>query len=78
MQELEQLRALADPDASDAFDGLASTLQALHAAPLSQAGFDYEKYLYWFMAQNLLEPAKPEFPDLVWQRIKAAQAAALA
>ncbi|MFC3182855.1 capsular polysaccharide export protein, LipB/KpsS family [Cypionkella sinensis] len=53
-------------------------VQALHSATLSHAGFDYEKYLYWFLAQNLLEPAKPEFPDLAWARIKAAQAAALA
>ncbi len=53
-------------------------VQALHSAALSQAGFDYEKYLYWFLAQNLLEPAKPEFADLAWARIKAARAEALA
>ena len=53
-------------------------VQALHSAPLSQAGFDYEKYLYWFLAQNLLEPSKPEFADLAWARITAARAEALA
>ena len=53
-------------------------VQALHSAPLSQAGFDYEKYLYWFLAQNLLEPAKPEFADLAWARIMAARAETLA
>ncbi len=25
------------------------------------AGFDFEKYLYWFLAQRCLEPQKPEF-----------------
>lgn len=53
-------------------------VQALHAAPLSQTGFDDEKYLYWFLAQNLLDPAKAEFADLAWARVKAAQVAALA
>lgn len=52
--------------------------QALHSAPLSQAGFEYEIYLFWFLTQNLLESAKPEFADLAWARIKAAQAEALA
>ncbi|MES2432436.1 MAG: hypothetical protein V4586_01245 [Pseudomonadota bacterium] len=53
-------------------------VQALHCAALSQAAFDYEKYLYWFLAQHLLEPAKPEFEDRAWARIKAAQVATLA
>lgn len=53
-------------------------VRALQTASLSQAEFDYEKYLYWFLAQNLLEPAKPEFADLAWARVKAARAEALA
>lgn len=53
-------------------------VQALHSAPLSQAGFDYEEYLYLFLAQNRLEPAKPEFTDLAWARITAARAETLA
>lgn len=53
-------------------------VQALHSAALSQAEFDYEKYLYWFLALNQLEPAKPEFADLAWVRITAARAEALA
>ena len=56
----------------------AQLTQALHSAPLAQAGFEYEKYLFWFLAQNLLEPAKPEFADLAWARIRAARAGALA
>lgn len=56
----------------------AQLTQVLHSAPRAQAGFDYEKYLFWFLAQNLLEPAKPEFADLAWARITAAPAEALA
>ena len=56
----------------------AQLMQALHSAPVAQAGFDYEKYLFWFLAQNLLEPAKPEFSDLAWARITAARAETLA
>ncbi|OYU41003.1 MAG: hypothetical protein CFE33_02705 [Pseudorhodobacter sp. PARRP1] len=53
-------------------------VQVLHTARPSQAEFDYEKYLYWFLSQNLLEPAKPEFADLAWARIASARAETLA
>ncbi|GLS86119.1 hypothetical protein GCM10010873_10930 [Cypionkella aquatica] len=49
-------------------------VQALHSAVQTQAGFDYEKYLFWFLAQQLLEPGKPEFADLAWARVAAARA----
>lgn len=56
----------------------AQLVHAVHTAPKAQAEFDYEKYLYWFLAQNLLEPAKPAFAEQAWARVKAAQTAALA
>lgn len=49
----------------------AQLVQALHVAAQVQAGFAFEKYLYWFLAQQLLEPAKPEFADRVWARVMA-------
>ncbi len=53
-------------------------VQALHSAQLSRAECDYEKYLYGFLAQNLLKPSMPECADLAWARVKAARVAALA
>ena len=53
-------------------------VQALHCALLSPAKFYHETYPYWFLAQNMLAPAKPEFADLAWARITAARAEALA
>jgi hypothetical protein len=53
-------------------------VQALHCALLSPATFYHETYPYWFLAQNMLAPAKPEFADLAWARITAARAEALA
>ncbi|MDB5658880.1 MAG: hypothetical protein JWS10_1495 [Cypionkella sp.] len=47
-------------------------VQALRNVPMLQVEFDYEKYLYWFLALNLLEPAKLEFADLAWARVKTA------
>lgn len=44
----------------------------------SAAGFDYEKYLCWFLAHNLSEPAKPEFADLASAQITAARTETLA
>lgn len=51
----------------------AQLVQALQDAPQALAGFAYQRYLYWFLAQHLLEPAKPEFADLAWARIVAAR-----
>lgn len=33
-------------------------------------GFEYEKYLYWFLAQNCLEPQKKGFGNRAWSRIR--------
>ncbi|MEO0487422.1 MAG: hypothetical protein AAF092_16070 [Pseudomonadota bacterium] len=32
-------------------------------------GFDYEKYVYWFLGENCLEPQKEDFADIAWARI---------
>lgn len=44
--------------------------EALHFGPEAMADFPYEKYLYWFLDRNSLEPAKPEFENRAWSRIK--------
>nr|WP_253913377.1 hypothetical protein [Pseudoruegeria sp. HB172150] len=33
-------------------------------------GFPYEKYLYWFLGQSCLEPAKDNFTRRAWTRIR--------
>lgn len=44
--------------------------EALQFGPEAMAGFAYDKYLYWFLDRNLLEPAKDEFEKRAWARIK--------
>ena len=34
--------------------------EALTTAPTRQSRFAFDRYLYWFLGQNLLEPGKPE------------------
>ncbi|MEM9435529.1 MAG: hypothetical protein AAGA15_00700 [Pseudomonadota bacterium] len=33
-------------------------------------GFQYEKYLYWFLSENCLEPQKEDFAERVWERLR--------
>jgi hypothetical protein len=56
-----------------------ATLSARTAADLSEAldlgaqamaDFDYDKYLYWFLDRNCLEPQKDVFGKRAWARIK--------
>ncbi|NEY90604.1 capsular polysaccharide export protein, LipB/KpsS family [Tabrizicola oligotrophica] len=35
--------------------------RAIAEAPARMRGFGYDRFLYWFLGQNLLEPGKPEF-----------------
>jgi len=44
--------------------------EALKYGPEALADFAYEKYLYWFLHQNCLEPAKDDFAKRAWTRIK--------
>ncbi len=44
--------------------------EALQFGPTAMADFPYEKYLYWFLDRNCLEPAKDEFAKRAWNRIK--------
>ncbi len=44
--------------------------EALRFGPEAMADFPYEKYLYWFLDRNCLEPAKDEFEKRAWARIK--------
>ncbi len=39
--------------------------QALTIAPTRQRNFAFDRYLYWFLGQNLLEPGKPEFTSRI-------------
>ncbi len=39
---------------------------AVRAAPDHMAGFPFDKYFYWFLGENCLEPAKPNFEDRAW------------
>jgi len=43
--------------------------EALKYGPEALADFPYEKYLYWFLDRNCLEPAKDEFEKRAWARI---------
>ena len=36
----------------------------------AMAGFPYEKYLYWFLHRQCLEPARDSFPARAWARIR--------
>ena len=44
--------------------------EALKFGPEAMQDFAYEKYFYWFLDRNALEPAKEEFEKRVWGRIK--------
>ena len=43
---------------------------ALEYGPAAMEGFAYEKFLYWFLARNLLEPAKDGFARRAVARIR--------
>lgn len=43
--------------------------KALRTAPADLAGFEYAKYLYWFLAQHMLEPQNDGFETHAWARI---------
>ena len=43
--------------------------QALQHGAEAMAGFDFAKFLYWFLDRNCLEPQKQEFAERVWTRI---------
>jgi hypothetical protein len=44
--------------------------EALRFGPEAMADFPFEKYLYWFLDRNCLEPAKDEFIKRAWTRIR--------
>ena len=44
---------------------------AIHSGPEQQADFAYAPYFYWFLSQNCLEPAKPDFADRAWEILQA-------
>ncbi len=44
--------------------------EALMFGPEAMADFPLEKYLYWFLDRNCLEPAKDEFVTRAWARIR--------
>lgn len=44
---------------------------AVANASNSLADFPYQKYLFWFLNQNMLESAKPEFSERAWRRLTA-------
>lgn len=48
--------------------------RAVRTAPQMLAGFPYEKYLYWFLHENMLEPRQPAFAERAWTRLLAAGA----
>lgn len=43
---------------------------ALLYGPEEMRDFPFEKYLYWFLDRNCLEPARPEFAKRAWARIR--------
>lgn len=43
--------------------------EALRFGPDAMADFEYEKFFYWFLDRNCLEPAKHEFARRAWARI---------
>ncbi|MCP3971028.1 MAG: hypothetical protein GY717_12075 [Rhodobacteraceae bacterium] len=44
--------------------------EALKFGPEAMADFAFEKYLYWFLDRNCLEPAKNDFAKRAWTRIR--------
>lgn len=42
---------------------------AVREAPGALAGFAYDRYLYWFLHDQMLEPQQAEFSDRAWARI---------
>ncbi|MGB5556785.1 MAG: hypothetical protein WBN04_02120 [Paracoccaceae bacterium] len=44
--------------------------EAVGFAPKAMAGFEYEKYFWWFLEGHCLEPQKDEFGARVWQRLR--------
>ena len=44
--------------------------EALEFGPQAMGDFAFEKYFYWFLDRNCLEPQKEEFAKRVWARIK--------
>ena len=44
--------------------------EALKFGPEAMVDFQYEKYFYWFLERNNLEPAKEEFEKRAWARIR--------
>jgi len=48
----------------------ADLADAVNFGPEAMAGFDFAKYLYWFLDRNCLEPQKEEFAARAWSRIR--------
>lgn len=44
--------------------------EAIEFGPQAMTGFDYEKFLYWFLDRNCLEPQKDDFAKRAWARIR--------
>lgn len=44
--------------------------EALEFGAEAMADFPFEKYFYWFLDKNCLEPAKEEFEKRAWTRVK--------
>ena len=49
---------------------IADLREALRHGAQAMGGFDYEKFLYWFLGRKCLEPQKPEFASRAWARIR--------
>lgn len=47
----------------------AELAKAIIAAPARMAKFGYDRFLFWFLGQNLLEPAKPDFAERARARL---------
>ncbi|MGR3436033.1 MAG: capsular polysaccharide export protein, LipB/KpsS family [Shimia sp.] len=45
--------------------------EAIRAAPDALAGFDHERYLYWFLSERCVEPQADGFAARVWARLCA-------
>ena len=43
---------------------------ALRFGAEAMAGFEYEKFFYWFLNRRCLEPQKPDFASRAWARIR--------
>ncbi len=44
--------------------------EALRYGAEAMAGFEYERFFYWFLNQRCLEPQKPDFASRAWARIR--------